>query len=172
MSVFHGQTRFDDPRIPQDLATKLYVDDRGGQTFARVIKLVDQTVNNSTTLIDDDELFFTPNINKEYFGVMYIYMSSISTADIKHAFSLPTDCVGRWLGPVAYVRHSEQVTAGITSPILVGVNTVGERTMAQYFHIQMSGTAGTIQYQWAQGTAQVADTKVLLGTTFVIWESP
>ncbi len=33
-------------------------------TFAKIVKSADQTVNNSTTLVNDSHLVFTPAINK------------------------------------------------------------------------------------------------------------
>jgi len=47
MSSFHGQTRPDVPRIPQDLATKAYVDDTTGDTML-VGQVSDTTLNNGS----------------------------------------------------------------------------------------------------------------------------
>ena len=141
----------------------------GGLTFAKVVKSVDQTVNNSSTLQDDDELKFTPNINKAYFGTMFTIYSSGTTPDLKSAFSLPTGASGEWLASNGLWRMATQSFPDITTAI-AQISGIVAQTFAEYFRIQMGSTAGEIIYQWSQNVANVSDTKVLIGSCLVVYE--
>jgi len=178
LSVNKGFTRFDDPIIPQDLATKLYVDTEiaaipppagGGQTFARIVKKADETVNNSSTLQDDDELLFTPAINKNYAGFLMYFVSTGSTPDLSAAFSIPSGATMLWLGNNQHFRHVETGSADATTRIDFG-NTAGDRMQSTWFRLIMGATAGNCIFQWAQRVATVEDTKILAGSLLVVWE--
>jgi len=70
-------TRFGaNPRLDLELANKQYVDTSGGLTFAKVVKAVTQTVNDSTVLVDDDELLASLEANKTYCFLLFIYIQS------------------------------------------------------------------------------------------------
>jgi len=141
----------------------------GGLIFAKVIKTVDETVNNSSTLQDDDVLLFTPNINKVYFGTIFTVFISGSTPDIKSAFTLPSGATGQWMASNALWRMGAQTWSTITTAISQ-VAGGSDQTFANYFRIQMGATAGDINYVWAQATANASDTKVLIGSALIVYE--
>jgi len=161
------------PTVDAELATKAYVDSGGGAglTFAKVVKTVDQIVNNSTTLQDDDELLFTPNINTTYHGILLIIYNSSVNADFKSAFSLPAGAVGEWLDNNALWRISAQVYANITTAFGISGSGVGlPRASSQHFVIKMGATAGDCNFQWCQNTLEVSDTIVEEGSLLLVWE--
>lgn len=161
-----------DPTVPQEVATKAYVDaggGGGGQTFAKAVKAVDQTVNNSDVLQDDDDLKFTPTINKAYFGILFFYVNSASNADLKAALSLPSGATGLWLGTNLVWQIAQTVTANVTTAKPLGTSG-SDQCLAVYFRIIMGATAGDVIFQWAQNTAQSSDTKILAGSSIVVWE--
>jgi len=161
-------TPTDGQNLTFDNATQLWLaSDAAGSTFAKVVKSADQTVNNSSTLQDDDELLAALNINKTYCFVLIVYVISPSNADIKKAFTIPTGATGT-------------LSSGTWSQILGGtIDITSSRNddsngTTQFFMLNgrviMSTTAGNLVFQWAQNTAQVADTKFLQGSTLLVWE--
>jgi len=141
----------------------------GGKTFAKVIKSADQTVNNSTTKIDDDELLFTPAINKTYHGILLLCLDSSAVADMDLVFTVPTGAtifgsvIGDW-DPGTPVDWSNMASEW-------NLFTSGnDQVIEQHFRLIMSSTAGAVTLQWAQGTAEVSDTKVLEGSLLLVWE--
>ena len=55
-----------------------------------------QNVNNSTTLENDDALFLPVGVNRNYIFELFGYYISLMSADIKMAFSVPTNATGRY----------------------------------------------------------------------------
>jgi len=140
-----------------------------GQTFARVVKKADEAIQFSTTLHDDDELVVALSANKTYFGMIVVYINSGTTPNFKHAFSIPALAGGEWMADLGLWREAAQNLANIT----IAINHLtdgGNQSMANYFRIVMGATAGNLQYQWAQQTSNGSDTKVLEGSTLIIWE--
>ena len=156
-----------DPTTDQDAATKKYVDDNDGNTYARVVKKVDEIVNNSTTLQDDDELFVALEANKTYFGTLTIFLQSNATADFKHSFSIPTGATGVLL--LGDLSSGPTGTTDITN--MIGQNTDNTIQSATYvFKIIMSTTPGNVQYRWSQNTADVSNTTIFEGSSMQILE--
>jgi len=172
-------TRFGaSPLIDSELATKKYVDDSGGgggsgKTFAVLVKPVEQIVNNSDVLQDDDDLTFTPTINNEYVIMLYLRFNSGNVPDLKFAFSVPAGAtvVAASAGATLF-RNLTQVTqtTDFTAAKTVVTNTVPQTVGIMAF-LQMGATAGDCTIQWAQNTAAVEDTKMLAGALMVVWEN-
>ena len=137
-------------------------------TFARVVKKIDETVNNSSAFQDDDELVIALNANKVYFGALFLYMNSNATADFKWLVTLPAGATaeystGSWdaLSLMSLVdMTASTVLAGLAANFMIAIP----------FRIIVAGTAGNIQLRWAQDVANVSDTKVLQGSCMVLYE--
>jgi len=162
-------TRFGvDPLVPQELATKAYVDagTGGGLTFARVVKPADETLSNSTVLQDDDDLLATLNINKTYsFIYLLIYLSS-TTNDFKFGMSVPAGATMAWYSQVTAGRADEDET----DSIFFSADGVNLQLAFGTGQIIMGGTAGDFNVQWAQNTASAGVTTVKEGSYIVVWE--
>ncbi len=141
----------------------------GGETFARVVKKVDETVTNSNTLQDDDELFFTPSINKTYWGYIIIYLVSGSVPDYRFNFTLPTGATGEKMIDSGLWRNTVQSTQDITS-VESEATTAALQTFANYFRIIMGSTAGDVNYQFSQQTINAGATITKQGSTLVVYE--
>lgn len=122
-----------------------------------VIKASDETVNNSDTLQDDDELFAPLGINQTYiFEAMLAFIAASSaTPDCKIAFTIPSGTL-RWSGiggsPIgegtqiaSAAQQNFGVTTSQTSIHIRGIVAVG-------------ATPGELQLQWAQNVATAEDT--------------
>jgi len=158
------------PTVDAELATKAYVDSGGGAglTFARVVKVADQIVNNSDTLVDDDELLFAANANRTYSFLLLILFASGTTPDWKIGWSVPAGASMEWglMGGSAANSLTEAQTDNQNGN---GAGT--EREVAYSGRVVLAGTAGDVIMQWAQNVANASDTTTFLGSLLVVWES-
>jgi len=160
-------TRFGaDPTLAQEVATKAYVDSQGGNTFARIVKLTEtQIVNNSTVFVNDDTLFVALEANRVYSMLLLLAYRSQATPDFKITYSVPAGATG---GFGTIQSNFQQVEFGTK-------NIVNSTNNADMFHgdiglVEMGGTAGNLQLQWAQNTANVSDSRVRIGATLIVYE--
>ena len=148
--------------------TKVNLVGSGGNTFARIVKKADETVNNSTTFQDDDELVVALNANKTYGFILLIYLDTSSVADIKETFTIPSGASGDRSSSTDWSAGNTQVVAGITSSRTH--QSGGKGIIEIWGRCIVVGTAGNLQFQWAQNALEVSDTKVLEGSTLIVWE--
>src|SRR5690606_26427777 len=67
------------------------INDRsGGSSQITRYKTEDETVNNSATLQDDDDLSFAIGANEVWAVEIYVQVNSSSSADFKYALSVPS----------------------------------------------------------------------------------
>jgi len=143
---------------------------RGIDRVAR--KTSDETVNNSSTLQNDDVLVVSVEANAVYRVECQIICSSSTTADIKTTFTVPAGATLRW-GTYAPHRSVSSTTASTISANVfsaAGVADVGGYgTSTNVLYVlrgilRMSSTAGSLQFQWAQSTADATNTTVRAGS--------
>jgi hypothetical protein len=125
-----------------------------------------ETVNDSVTLQDDDDLFFSINaLSRHYFEMMLLFSTS-SSADFKWDIIIPTGSIN-YRYAVYDDTSNALVRAGIATagtPVSLNVSNTGD------YYVIMSGicftgvTGGTFQLQWAQGTSIAVDTDVNTGS--------
>lgn len=129
----------------------------------KVYKASDETVNDSATLQDDDDLVFSIAANEVWAFQCYFIYTSGTTPDIKIGFTAPSGATGYWTrlaNTVANTDFSTPATeslpasGGSDARFLVGV-------------IINSSTAGSLQLVWAQDTQDASDTKVLAGSWLI-----
>jgi len=164
-------TRFGaNPLLDLELANKQYVDTGGGAQFARVVKLLDETVADNT-LQNDDELFIALRENREYYFQVWLkVLTASSTPDIKEAFSVQAGATGGFAELVnPNYPYNLDLTDTHTQGITGGVNPRGQILSGV---VHMGGTAGNLQLQWAQNTTSAPNPVTLeAGTLMVVWES-
>jgi len=166
--LFPLVTRFGaDPLLARELATKNYVDTKAGQTFARVVKLADQIVNNSTTLVNDTEIFIPLEANKTYAWIIWIYVITTNTADIKETYTVPAGASGGWCETIG--ANVTRNNYGVTE--FQGMGNLLNKCNTQTGQVSVGATAGNLQFQFAQQAADVTDTTVQAGSCMVVWES-
>jgi len=140
-----------------------------GKTFAAIVKKVDESVSNTNTLQDDDELVVALSANKTYCGFIIIYLVSGSIPDYRFSFTLPTGATGEKMAVGGLWRNSVQATQDITNAEAEATNGLLQ-TFAQYFRIIMGSTAGDVNYQFSQQTIDGGATITKQGATLIIWE--
>jgi len=136
-------------------------------TFARVVKKVDETIQSDTAVSVDAELSIALLADKTYSFLELIVMQSDATADIKTQHAIPTGATGIQNG--ANLTGNPDSTDSVT--ILRSLGTDGNvQIMMRTGKIVMSSTAGNFTFNWSQLTSQAIDTTVFAGSYLVVWE--
>ena len=140
-----------------------------GGTF--VYKSADETVNNSITLQDDNDLKFTVGANELWLFQLHLNMTDASdgTAGSRHAFTGPASSTAAWgTHPAETIASAfeESIARPLDSPeVQGGANAAaGGRIHNVSGRIDTAGTSGTLQLQWAQGVQDASDLKMLAGS--------
>lgn len=138
----------------------------GGATTVRVRKAADETVNNSATSQNDNELTFAIGPGEEWVGEVVLFVSGDGTADFRAALSVPPGA------SALYANHGPRLadTIVIADPYATSgdLSNMGAATTGALHVIRFSvvngSTAGSVTLQWAQRTATVADTTLKAGS--------
>lgn len=132
-------------------------------------KSADETVNNSAALQNDDALFVSVAANTRYdFRLTALYISN-STPDIKFAWTFPTGLTMRYSFQ-GYTAGVMQDFYQIQTDVVAVDGNGGNLAAVMEGTVVVAGTAGTLQLQWAQNTANASDTKVLIGSSLRLWQ--
>jgi hypothetical protein len=134
-------------------------------------KTADETVNNSTTLQNDDHLAWTVAANEvwAFHGFLYFTVAS-GDPGAKWTFTVPASCTGWYLvnGPAANVDGAgvaDQAFPGaIATTRTYGVSGLTSFLVALDGVIINGANAGTVQFQWAQNSLVASDLKLKLGS--------
>lgn len=157
---------------------------RGDGTWASpggmgvVYKSADETVNNSSTLQNDDALSFSVSANKSYrvqIGLIFEIASGAGSDDFKIGWSYPASTTAYWGTVGKDVSSSDGLSAVTTTGTTVnnqGISatpaygTTGLTTFMVIFDALfiVGSTAGTITLQWAQNVAGPRNLKVKAGS--------
>jgi hypothetical protein len=138
----------------------------GSRQYIR--KTADQTVNNSITLVNDLLLVASVAANAIYtFDLFLVYDSVTATPDLKMAFTSPTSSTLIWV-PYALSASATTRTDTIDVKEVVGSGTTtntgtvagSSAVICPRGVLRTAGTAGTLQFQFAQATATVENTVV------------
>jgi len=131
-----------------------------------------ETVNNSDTMQNDDDLNFAVGASDYWaFKLLLLYTTS-PVSDIKFQFTVPasgtlrafssTDIGDSSSGAGGTAASWTQSAVALVEP---HNTTTGIVTIEGVYY--GGGTAGTVQLQWAQNTAEVSDTSVLQGSYLI-----
>lgn len=147
---------------------------RTGLTSVELVrKTSDETVNNSTTLQDDNHLLTALAANEIIVFQCFIIQISDATADFKLAFTVPSGAVIQWSLANAAVTTTntfaapEVITSSGTSQAIQGRTSDNGQLVSGM--VRNSSTSGNLQLQWAQNTATVVDTIVSIDSHLIVW---
>lgn len=130
-------------------------------------KTSDETVNNSTTLQNDDILFWSVGANDVWVFTLYIRGDSSAIADLKVGWSVPASTVMSWKD-VNTAEAAAELTAASTD-VFDGQGAGTAFTAVIQGVMVVSTTAGTAQLQWAQNTAEASNTKLLTNSYLLLY---
>jgi len=136
-----------------------------GLTVVR--KTADETVNNSSTLQNDDHLLFAVAANEVWeFRIILRMLAASATPDYKFALSLPALGSGVWV--IEYpIIPATTLGADVTTALKVDSWTGGDRWCFLQGVYVGGANAGNVQLQWAQYTANASDSKVTTNSCII-----
>lgn len=131
-----------------------------------VRKSADETVNNSTTLQNDDALLMALGATETWWVEFDVIYSSSTVADIKIAFTIP----GGASMALSAMWMSSVPTAGISNWLVSGTATDLQGRAENLVvpikgFVATAGTAGNITMQWAQNALEATNTIVRANST-------
>jgi hypothetical protein len=146
-------------------------------TYAR--KAADQTVNNSTVLVNVTDLVSPLPVAGMFGFRVVLFHDSATAADIKFAFTWPAGASARWgvqgiaVGAAGTTGDGQFGTATVSgASVAVGGAGVGSaNTLLSIIEggITMGGTAGNLQLQFAQQTADLSDAIIRFRSRIIVW---
>lgn len=136
-------------------------------------------INNSTVLVPDTTFVTALPTAGRFHWNMILYFDAAGAADIKVAFTVPAGASMRWGGHGPSTTVSSNVgtgqflcttTSGTAIPY--GGSGVGSGNTSMIIisgSVVMGGTAGNLQLQYAQNTADVSDLVVRSSSRMSVW---
>ena len=133
-----------------------------------VYKTADETINNSSTLQNDDHLLFAIAANEEWVFDIQLFWDSDATADFKVALTVPSGATMQFGMPNAFIDSEGVAKKGPSTTASGGALALinGDAYNCNSFcgWVLNGATAGNVQFQWAQSTATAVDTIVRKGS--------
>ncbi len=116
-------------------------------------KTSDQTVNNSDSPENDNDLLFPIGANEVWIFSVWVLVTSTNVADFRWTFAIPSGTM----------RHSLGGSASATGAGGNGTAALATATSILVItgHVINGATPGNVQWMWSQNTAEATDTKVL-----------
>ncbi len=138
----------------------------GGINILVAVKTADETINSDATLTDDTDLQVELLASKTYAIFGFIYWESPTAPDFKYALSAPAGATGLKSSGNWTASGNATQSDHTTSQFLTGV-AGSTRCTPFMVTIRNSTTAGTLAFQWAQNTINVADTILRINSWMV-----
>lgn len=133
----------------------------------KIPKVSDETIDTSTTLQNDDELFFPVDANKVYAVTGVIRFTTGTTPNIKFTWAAPA-------GATWVFRSQGNGASGTWESSGSATKTPNGAATHLIFvfwgHVVVAGNAGVVQLQWAQNTSDGGDTTVNAGS-YITYEA-
>lgn len=128
-------------------------------SFKTAYKAIDQTVTNSTTLVNDDDLLFSIGANETWGFIIFMLFSGTTGGDLKASLTFPSGAVTPWgrIGAntsIAYDGIGFDAPVSGSSNFGFGGNGAGNTMTSIIFGTCFNSiTAGSVRLQFAQATA-------------------
>jgi len=165
------------PKAPND-ATK-YLDGTGaysvpasggggGSTIAKY-KTANESVASSTTLQDDDHLFFAIGANETWAFMMSFSCAANGSGGVKYAFTVPAGATAR--GRIVSTSNPF-TTADVDLTTGGGSTTAHSNTVSNivFGNVVNSSTAGDVKFQFAQNASNAANTTIGINSQIIAWK--
>lgn len=141
-----------------------------------VIKGADESLTSSVTMQNDDALFLPVVANAAYMFdtyLLYEAASAINTGGIAWQWAVPASATLRYQGVYTRGTDGGNITGssftGATVVKGIGQGAGGLCGASMTGSLITSGTAGTIQLQWAQGFSNATATIVHAQSFLTLW---
>lgn len=146
----------------------LEADDLNAALGIHKYKTADETISATTTLQNDDHLFASVEANAVYGLILTVMYQSGTTPDFKQAFTAPagTTFESGW-----FLYNPGTIGFGATGALgsVTGLGGTGANVPFMLSAtVFVGGTAGTLQWQWAQNTSDAGSTIVRKGSRLTL----
>lgn len=136
-------------------------------------KFADQntgTSSGSTALVNDSDLALDLEADGVYSGIALIVYSASAPAGYKFGWTLPAGAVLAW-DPYPYQGSGTQnaLTASNT-PTATATGTSSNLSFKIVWDVRMGAAAGTLQWQFAQGTSDASNCWTRAGSKLLGWQ--
>ena len=140
-----------------------------GLTFASVVKSVDETITNSITFQDDDQLRFVARENKTYGFMLTVFVTSPSGAGFQTQWTLPAGATGS-ISSGQLNSGVTQSTQDITTTNNHLISGTSLKVLTFVGKIKTSTTSGESIFQWTPSSLNLGNTIVEQGSYLRVWE--
>jgi hypothetical protein len=130
----------------------------------RKMKVSDEIVNNSAALQDDADFAFTVAASEKWGVELFVKLDTTTAADWKFNFTVPVGTTHEH--SLIYNPTAAAVDWQSGDFTIAGTTSASSLLHVMAFFL-IGGTGGTVQFQWAQGTATAVDTRVKAGSFMV-----
>lgn len=130
----------------------------------KIRKTANEIVNNSTTLQDDDHLFFSVGANEVWMFLAHLgYNPSNTAVDLKYTFAGPAGATGFFSDYTLQGTSTDGAHArkALGAEKVINSLTTAADAFAVWGVIKNGATAGTLNLRWAQNGAGAVDTTLL-----------
>ena len=167
-TVRHDGTSWQLTSVTRKMGTAAAKDITGLSEIEFVHKTADETVNNSSTLQNDDDILASLAANEIVAFRAHIRFNSNGTADFKYAFTVPSGATLAFSSANDTTSGFVNETQGSGTAVSLAANTL-DSAIEIFGFVANGGNTGNLQFQWAQDTANVSDTKVLENSHLMVW---
>jgi hypothetical protein len=140
-----------------------------GNTFARIIKLEDETISSDSTLSNDSEILVSLSANKTYAFELILFFVTEATTDLKMTFSAPSGSDGDY-NTVRNIIGGFPINNKTFGTTVVFDGTGGGSWAFVFGKVSTGETAGDLNFQWAQNASGGTNTIVKQGSSMIVWE--
>jgi hypothetical protein len=135
-------------------------------------KAADEIVNNSSTLQNDDDLYFAIAANEVWQFRFVISILSGTTPDFQMAITVPTGATiaagAVFVNTAGALIHGNYLASGTAWDIQTNGVLAGDEVVFEIEgYVSNDVTAGNVQLQWAQYLADASDTTVKAGSYLI-----
>ena len=117
-------------------------------------KSADETVTSNITVQNDDHFSFSVGANETWAFQMYFEVNGSATADFRTRFDTPAGATCRFVyNNIFNVTNTYTSTCGSGGEVINDQGDTFDNSYMVYGTVVTGGTAGTVQFRWAQGTS-------------------
>lgn len=142
------------------------------------IKTADESVTSSTTLQNDNHLFYTVGATGTYIFDLWLWMNSAANAagDIKIGFTFPTGTCGftaigldtTLASSFTGTMHTQGVNSATSGTTALALGLSTSTTVGHVHGFLIATATGTLQMQWAQNGSNGSASTILTGSHMLV----
>jgi hypothetical protein len=133
-------------------------------------KTATQSVTNSTTLVDDDTLFFETEPNARYFVRLFLMVEG--QAGIANTHSFIIDATNATVNGTWRATGGTFLTTPLTTQLNFSLAGSAPRSYYVFFTVEGGASAGEVKLRWAQGAVTTTTSSINEGSVLIAEKLP